>query len=139
MNITEVIREAWYTLSPGRRVVVVAIVALLAGLMVSGWVDSFRSWQQIRVFERQAIAGKRDAADALARAAKIAREKLALEQQLAKLEIIRDEKQKQANDAHIKTLDARADYDRALREQRGDNPSPEQLCAELAALGYPCE
>lgn len=139
MNIREVIREAWFSLTPGRRWVVVAIVALLAGLMVSGWVDSLRAWQQIRVFEREAAAAKRTAAEKIEAAAKIATEIRKREAELDKLEVKRNEKQKELDKAAGNVSRDRAEYDRAVRESRPDAPSTEQLCDELAALGYPCQ
>lgn len=139
MNITEVIREAWYSLSTGRRIILALVALVIVGMFAASTIGGLRAWSQTRVLEAQAVKAKREAQDALNKAAQIAREKLALEKQIAQIEVKRDAKEKEANDAHIKTLDARADYDRTLRESRGDNPDRDQLCAELDALGYPCE
>lgn len=121
-----------------QRRVLLAVVFIALLLLMSGWLNGLRIGRELKAYERQAADAKTDAKAALDKATQIAREKLAAERQLAELEAERDGKQTEEETARIAALDARADYDRAVREQRTDDPSAEQLCAELAALGYAC-
>jgi S-adenosylhomocysteine hydrolase len=138
MTFGEVIRDGWYDLTTGRRLILIAAGAVIAIVLAAGWISEIATSIELRKYERQAAAAKRESEDALKKAAAIAREKLTIEKRVAELEVQIDGRTKEANDARIKTLDARADYDRTLREQRGDNPGTDELCRELAALGYPC-
>jgi hypothetical protein len=114
-------------------------VIVIAGLTVSGWIDSAVSWSKVRRAESRAETAERDRDEALRNAARIAADIRAREEALKQVEAKRDEKQIEADKAHRNTLDARAEYDRAVREQRPDTPGTDELCAELAALGYPCK
>ena len=138
MTIGENIGQFWTDLSLGHKLLVILTGLLIAAAIVVagyGWVQAKL---EVRKFEKEAAAAKQDAVVALEAAKKIAQEKLEVERKLAETEAKRDAKVTQLEQARIDTLDARRDYERDLREQRGDNPSPEQLCLELAALGYPC-
>lgn len=131
MTIREVIKEAWFDLTGGQRVVVTVITLVLAIVMLSGWISSLRA--EYRVRQAESTANR-----ALKKAADIAAEILKREKALAKIEEKRDEKQKELDAVAANTNSDRAEYDRAVREPRTDNVSAEQLCAELADLGYPC-
>ena len=138
MRITEELSIFWGELSGGQKMLIAAIEGIIALTLIGGWATTFRVWRETQALETEANHAKQDAKAALEKAAKIAREKLEAERKLAELEAKIDGKETELEKAHIETLDARSEYDRALRNKRGDDPSPEQLCAELAALGYPC-
>lgn len=121
-----------------QKAVVVGVIALVLILMVAAFVDSAMSLSKARQFEREAEKAHRDAGQALERASKIAAEIKVREKALDQVKEKRDAKQMELDKAAKDTFDARADYDRAVREQRPGTPSTEQLCGELAQLGYPC-
>lgn len=139
MRITEEFTIFWNELAGGQKFLLIAAAAVVSLVLISGWATSFSTWNETRKLEREANHAKADAKDALEKAAKIAREKIAAERKLAELEAMIDGKETEAEKAHLDALDARAEYERSLRERRGDDPSTEQLCAELAALGYACQ
>lgn len=138
MNIREVTKESWYTLTVKQRVVTTLIVGLLLFVAFSGWFDSCSTNRQLRKLEREKTAAKRDAGDALKKAADIATEKLKVDKQLVEVEVKRDEKVTEVEKRRVDDAANTVELNRAVRERRTDNPSPEQLCAELAAAGYPC-
>lgn len=138
MRLSEEAKIFWDQLTGGQKAVIVGVILIAVAAFIYSTASSISTSVEIRKYEREANTAKRDAEDALKIAKKIATEKLEIEKKLAELEAKRDGKQTELEKAKIETLDARADYERALRERRGDNPSSEQLCAELAALGYPC-
>lgn len=138
MRLTEEAQIFWRELTGGQKLLLILAGLLIAITLASGWIGWVRTSFEVRRHERDATVAKREAEDALKLAAKIAKDKLELERTLTQIEAKRDEKNKQLNQAHLETLDARSDYERALREQRGDDPSTDELCAELAALGYAC-
>lgn len=130
-TIRDISGYAWYGMTPRQKAAIIGVVLIVAAAFIFVTVE-------VRRLERDANHAKEEAKEHLAQAAKIAREKLELERKLAEIEAKRDAKVTETEKAHIDTLDALADYDRALRNGRSDNPSTEQLCGELAALGYPC-
>lgn len=130
-SISEVVGNAWYDLSVAQRVVVTVLVLALGGVMLSGWISSVSSYIEVRRAEKKADAALKKAAD-------IAGAVLKKEKELAKTEEKIYEKQKELDAAATHTARARAEYDRVRVSPRTDEPSPEQLCAELAELGYPC-
>lgn len=131
MTIREVIKEAWFDLTNGQRICVMVVSLVLIIVLLSGWISSIKS--EIAVRRAEATANR-----ALKKAADIAAEILKREKELAKTEAKRDEKQKELDAAAGNVDRDRAEYDRAVNEPRTDNPSAEQLCRELAELGYPC-
>lgn len=137
-TFAEILAYGWEGMTWKQKVAAAVIPLVLAAVVLTGWIRSAQLYFEIRQLERQANTAKREAEDALAKAAKIAREKLEAERKLAELEARRDAKITEAEKAHIDTIDAQLELDRALRERRTDNPGTEQLCSELRALGYPC-
>lgn len=137
-TLRDIATYSWEGMLLKQKLVLGGIGVLLLLIAFTGWVDSCSTSREVRRLEREANAAKRDAEKHLATAAKIAREKLEMERKLTEIEAKRDAKITEAEAAQIETLDARSEYLRALRERRGDDPSTEQLCAELRALGYPC-
>lgn len=128
----------WEQLARRQKLYIGAAVVLLAAVFAYGVYDRFRLWSEIRVYERERIEAGRQAQEALLTAEKIAREKVEVEKQLAEKESKRDGKVTEVEAARVKVLDDRLELNRAVRERRTDNPSAEQLCAELKSLGYPC-
>jgi hypothetical protein len=129
----------WEQLASRQKIYIAAAAVLIIGIAIWAGVDKYQSWQSVRQYEQAATTAKREAADALLNAEKIAREKVEVEKKLAETEGKRDVKRKEEFEAKARSADARLEYNRALRERRGDNPTVAQLCAELAALGHPCE
>lgn len=138
MRIREELGIFGEQLSGWQQGVLVGVVVLVIFTMVSGWGSSFSAWNENRKLEREIARQKAEMQQHLDNANKIAREKVEAEKKLAITEAQRDGKQTEAEQAAIATFDDRLEYERALRERRGDNPTVEQQCAELAALGYPC-
>ena len=137
-TIRDISGYAWYGMTPRQKVAIIAAVLIVAASFIFVTVKWVGTTVEVRRLERDANHAKEEAKEQLEKAAKIAREKLELERKLAEIEAKRDAKITETEKAHIDTLDAIAEYDRALRNGRSDNPSTEQLCRELAALGYPC-
>lgn len=131
MTLREVITEAWYDLTAGQRVVAVVLAGVLGMVIASGWLSSATAWIETRRAERKAD-------EALKKAAQVAAAVIKKEKEIAEVEKKRDEKQKDAEAAAANTDRDRAEHDRAVSEPRTDNPSAEQLCRELADLGYAC-
>ncbi len=136
--IKTVLSDLWVDLSASQKFIGLVMGFAMVAIVFGSIVDSYRSRQEIKVFENQAIEAKRDAQAALESAAKIAKEKVEQEKRLAETEAKRDGKVREVEAAAIAAVNDRLELERVRRERRGDNPSPEQLCAELAALGYPC-
>lgn len=139
MNIREALREAWSTLSLGKRAWLAAVVTCVFAMCVVSAIGNLRAWGQIRALEKDAKLNKQIAKTALDRASQLELEKIQVQKQFAEMEAKTNAKSKEAADAELKTLNARDEYYRTLRESRTDDPSTEQLCSELAALGYPCQ
>jgi septal ring factor EnvC (AmiA/AmiB activator) len=138
MTIREEFTIAWNELTGGQKAIVLAVVIVIAGLTVSGWIDSAWSFARVQRYKTQAENARRDADDALQRAAKIASDIKVREDELNKVEAKRDEKQNEVDKADQGVRDARSDYERAVRDARPDTPGTDELCAELKQLGYPC-
>lgn len=138
MRITEEFLIFWGELRGGQKMLIAAAAGVIAVALIGGWATSFRAWRETRSLETEANHAKEDAKAALEKAANIAQEKLEAERKLAELEAKIDGRETELEKEHLESLDARGEYERTLRNRRGDNPSAEQLCAELAALGYPC-
>lgn len=131
MNFIEIIRDAWDQMANRQRAFAIIAIVLIGLLMISGWVDSYGSYRSRRESEKQASA-------ALKKAAEIASQIAKREKELEKLEVKRDEKNKELDSSAADVRRDRDDYDRAVRDQRADQPTAEQLCRELDALGYSC-
>ena len=136
--IGEVLSDTWADLSAAQKFVMVALIVMALGAIAMSWWNTFQTWGELRVFESQKIEAQREAKAALEVAAKIAREKVEAEKKIVQLEVKRDEKITEVEAARVRVIDDRLELNRVRRERRGDNPTPQQLCAELAELGYPC-
>lgn len=139
MNLGEVIKEAWFNLTIGHRLLAAAVVLVIAGMMVSGWVAAGRSWLETRVYERQAAEAERQKDAALTQAAKIAATIKVREEELVKVEVKKDAKQKDVDKARSDVDRDRAEYERAVRSRIANAPSTDDLCAQLAAAGHACQ
>ena len=128
----------WEQLARRQKIYIFAAVVLFTVLIGYGLVDRYRLHSEVRQFERDAKIAKAEAVVALEAAAKIAKEKVEHEKKLAEVEAKRDGKVTEVEAAKVAVANDRLELNRVRRERRGDNPSPEQLCDELAALGYPC-
>jgi hypothetical protein len=138
MTIGENIGEFWTDLS-GMQKFGIAAVGVILGLMLGyGIITSIWSGFEIRQLEREVNNAKLEAAEALAQTVEIAKEKKLVELKLVEVEAKRNAKQPELDKAVREASDARAEYERAVREPRRDNPSTDQLCAELADLGISC-
>jgi len=128
----------WEQLAKRQKVYIVAAIVAVIVVMAFGFYGWWKSYSEVRQFEQAAITAKREAEEALKNAAEIARQKVKLEKRVEETEAKVDVKRKEQHEAQAQSAGARLEYERSLREQRGDNPSIPQLCAELAALGHPC-
>lgn len=128
----------WDELPLPHKLALAAVVLLIAAAAVSGWVSSLSAWAEVRRYERQAAHQKAAADEALKRAAVVANEIRRKEVDLKKLENEADEKMHDLRNARRDSDDARAEYDRIRRERRETVPSTDELCRELAELGYAC-
>lgn len=138
MNFRELIKEGWFTLTVKQRVVTSLVTLVIIIVCATSFYNWFGSWSELRKLESEKIAAKRDAEDALKKAADIARQKIAVDKQLAEVEVKRDGKVTEVEKARVDDAANTVELNRSVRERRTDNPSPEQLCDELAAAGYPC-
>jgi hypothetical protein len=136
--LIEALKDFWTQLGGFQKLVVVFITVFLVVLL--GWlaIQNAAAWNETRKLEREAKIAKDEAKKHLEIAAKIAREKVELEKKLSELEATIDVKNKEAHQATANTADARLEYERTLRERRTDDPGADELCLELAALGYAC-
>lgn len=137
-TLRDIANYSWEGMTAWQKAAVIGVVLAVLSLGIFLTVKWITVSVQVRRYEREANSAKREAENALKIAADIAKEKLEFELKLAAVEEKRNAKEQQAHEANIKTLDARDDYVRALRERRTDSPGTDQLCLELAALGYPC-
>lgn len=128
----------WEQLANRQKIYIAAVILLLVGFAVFALMDRYRLNQEVKIFEQQAVTAKREAVTALENAAKIAKEKVEQEKKLAEIEVKRDGKNNEVAASRVRVADERLELNRVRRERRGDNPSPDQLCAELDALGYSC-
>jgi HAMP domain-containing protein len=138
MTIIEHVRFLWVELTGTQKLIAAGLALVLAFAAISGWVDSAWSYAKVRKLENQAEKDKRDAAEKLAAAAKIAADIKVRELALEKIEAKRNEKQTEVGRAAENTNSDRGAYERAVRDARPDTPSADELCRELAGLGYPC-
>jgi flagellar biosynthesis/type III secretory pathway M-ring protein FliF/YscJ len=138
MNFRETAKIVWSASTTKERYAIVAGIALVVVLIVSGWVDSIISNYKVRKAESAAAVAKVQASESLRKASVIAENLAKKESELKDLEAKINVRKKELDNAHQQTSDAQRDYDRAVREPVGNAPSSEQLCAELAAIGYPC-
>jgi len=129
--VIDALRIFWDELTGRAKAVVVCVLILVALVAVSGWVDSWKAWRDTRALEKQA-------AESLEKAAKIASELVKREKEVGKLEEKRDEKVKELDTLSGGVSRDRDVYDRAVAEPRTDQPTAEQLCRELDAIGYSC-
>lgn len=144
-TIRGVARESWALLSGWQKAV---IALVLVSIIIGGGalaVGNLIGWGRVAIAEWKASAAEARAAaaeqrmnDSIAKAAEIASKLREMEKDLARKEGQRDEKQTEVDAANKRVSDDRANYNRAVSEPRTDNPSTDQLCVELAALGYPC-
>lgn len=121
-----------------QKTAVFGFVLVLTVVGIGSVFESVNTRLELRQAERAKIAAERDVKAALEIAAKAAKEKVEAEKRLAELEVKRDGKVTEVEAARVDALAERTELNRIKRESRGDNPSPEQLCDELAALGYTC-
>lgn len=138
MRISEELSIFWGELRLGQKAVLVFAGLLIASVLISGWISSVQSWSEIRRLENEAAEAKAEADAAVKAAIAIGEEKKKLEVKISSLEEQRNAKQPALDNAMRDADAAAADWERARREQRKDNPSTDELCAELAELGYPC-
>lgn len=138
MNIREMLKLGWEQTTTKQKWIVGGIATLILLLMFSGWIDSAVSFYRVRKAERAAEKARFESKQALEKASKIAAEIRQKEFELKELEKKRDVEKKKLDTAKRETADARADYDRAVREPVATTPSADELCADLAKLGYPC-
>ena len=131
MKFTEILRDAWDQMANRQRAFLLVAALLVSLLMISGWADSYGSY-------RSRKAAEKAASDALERAAKIASQIAKREKEVKALEEKRDEKNKELDTSAADVRRDRDVYDRAVAEPRTDQPTAEQLCRELDALGYSC-
>lgn len=139
MTLGENIGQFWFDLSGWQRFGISAVGVILSLMLVYGMFTSIWSGYEIRQLEREVNNAKIEAAEALAQAVEIAKEKKLAELKLVEVEAKRNAKQPELDKAVRAASDARAEYERAVREPRKDNPSPDQLCAEARDLGLKCE
>lgn len=138
MKLTDSIKLFWEQQTGKQKLVVIGIGTIILALIFSGWIDSAYSLYQVRKAERAADNARFESNQALEKASKIAAEIRQKEFELKELEKKRDVEKSKLDKVHRETADARDDYDRAVREPIGTTPSTDELCADLAKLGYPC-
>ncbi|MBK8810695.1 MAG: hypothetical protein IPN69_08180 [Acidobacteria bacterium] len=134
----EVLTDFWYAMTGPQRRVTVGVLLLISACFIGGWYNAFAGWRANRALENEAKTARRDADAALKRAATIAAAIREQEEELRELEAKRNVEQKQLEKSAARTGDAQRDYDRTLTEPVTGTPSADELCADLAKLGYPC-
>jgi hypothetical protein len=137
--IKTVLSDLWADLSASQKFIAIALVVLMIGALAASWLNTFQTWNTVRQYENQAIKADREKVEALEKVAKIAGELKKREEDVAKDEAKRDEQKVEVKKGAVVIDRDRAEYERAVRERRTDSPSTDQLCRELAALGYPCQ
>lgn len=138
-TIQDNLNSAWIALTTNQKRVIVGIGLLLLVFLLSGWFSAFRGWREIRIEKRNAELAEAQAQTALKNAAKIAVKIIEREKDLQKAEVKRNEKEKEFDDQDKQVGSDRADYDHARAEPVERVPGTDELCAEFAKLGYPCE
>lgn len=129
----------WEQLARRQKIYIGAAVVLLVIIIGALVVDRFQAWEQTRVYEQQAAQAERDKEAALTQAAKVAAQIKVREEELAKVEVKKDAKQKDVEKARGDVDRYRAEYERAVRSRVAEAPSTDDLCAQLAAAGHPCQ
>lgn len=138
MTFRETIQLAWKQFSGRQKLKIGAISLLLMSLIFVGGINYFSAWREFRALEAGAAKDKKDAENAMKRAAEIAQIILERENELIKIEERRNEKELELEKSAAETDAALDNVNRARVQPRTDTPSAKQLCAELAELGYPC-
>lgn len=139
VTIREALGDLWADMSGAQKWVLIALVLGCVAAIIGSWANTFQAWQEIRVYERQAVKAEQEKNEALEKAAKIASSIRVKEEELFKVEVKRDEKVAEVKRAGDIVARDRADYDRAVRERVPSVPSSDELCASLKSLGYPCK
>lgn len=139
MGIWDAIINFWDDLTGLGKAAVIFLIVLIVIVTGSGWFDSWTAMREVKRIEREAARQEQTANDALANAAKIARQLQEKQAELTALESKRNEKQFELDRSIRDSRDADADYRRSRREPRTDNPDINTLCRELGELGYRCE
>jgi cell division protein FtsB len=130
--------ELWENLSIKQKLIVGFLGFLLISFILTSWINTFGAWREVREFKRQAEVAREESAEALARAAELARNIQRREKELVKLEVKKDHAEQKKFIKRRETDRARADYNRTRTTPRPSLPSTAELCKELAELGYPC-
>lgn len=138
MTIIDSITLLWEQQSAKQKWLIGVVCSAVLLLMVSGWADSAYSNFKVRRAERAAEKAKWEANGAIEKASKIASEIREREVEVRELEAKRDVKKTELDKSKQATNNAQSDYDRAVREPISETPSTDELCSELAKLGYPC-
>jgi Flp pilus assembly protein TadB len=126
-------------LSTGQRRIVAGLALFMLAIAITGWIDAFRARQSANQYLREADQARREAKTALKAAAEIATKIKAAEKQLVELEEKRNEEFQKYDRGAGNVRDLRDRYDAARRERVGpDAANADELCGELAGLGYPC-
>lgn len=136
-RITHGIQELWDRLSNNQRRVMIAAAFAVLVIMISGWLSSMAVTRELKQAERDAKVAAAEKQDAIDAAAAIAKKVEAAETEIKRLEEQRNEATERLEAAGRDADAARAGYDDAIRSVRG-TITREQLCAELAELGYAC-
>lgn len=138
MTFRDTIKLAWAQFSLKQKLTILLLSLVLMISILAGGINSFTAWREDRQAAAEAAKAKKDADDAMKKAAQVAAQILEREAELQKQEEKRDEKQTEVDEAKTETRDALNDVNRARVQPRADKPSASKLCAELAELGYPC-
>lgn len=136
--IRVVLSDLWADLSASQKFIGVALVLLMIGTVVASWVNTFQSWSEVGVYENQAAEAEKEKEAALELASEVAATIVVREEELAKVEVKRNEKKGEVKRDVDAVARDRAEYDRAVRERLPNVPSSGELCRRLAALGHPC-
>jgi len=137
--MTEEIGVFWDQLTGWQKTKIILLIIVVLGALAGFIWDDLKASSQIRAAQKEAAQAERDKDAALQRAAAIAAELKVREEALAKIEVQKNDKQNEVNQADKVTADARADYDRAVQQHRTVTPGTDELCADLAALVHPCQ
>ena len=132
------LKEFWVRTSTLWRIVIIGTGLLITIGALSSFYGYVTTTLELRTARRARIHAEAEAKKYLEQATKIAREKVVLDKKIAELQAEIDIKRRTAHEASVQTNKARLEYDRVLRNARTDDPTLEQLCTELANLGYPC-
>jgi hypothetical protein len=129
----------WEQLARRQKIWIIAAAAIVVVLVGWSWLETFQTWQEVRVYERQAEQARQEKDEALANVAKIATQIKIREQELEKVEVKRDAKKADVEKARVDVDRDRAEYERAVRARVTNAPSTDELCERLAASGHPCQ